>query len=218
MPSARKPLPSDRNKVTASARARTSVRKTGTRKVSQLDGSYLEKLFGKKDSTAKNNQPSSSGPSSNGAILSMLQEIKDSNTALAQRMDRVKQTAARGGTPLNLRSHAHAIPTHSSQMGSPVLNSNQGEVATNVLDPSNCPGPSQIQDPPVFRQQHQMQHNYPGIQQQGAPPLPQMQIQDHLQALHQHDRRDAVIPSLQTLRTTPTVSDTVNNLLASYEV
>ena len=162
MPSTRKPLPNDRKKVTASARAKTSVRKTGTKKASHLDGSYLEKLAGKKTvSTAKNHQPGSSRPSSNDAILPMLQEIKDSNTALAQRMDRVEQTTARGGTPLNLRSHA--IPTHSSQMGSPVLNSNQGDVATNVLGPSNCPGPSQMHDPPIFRQQHQMQHNYPGI-------------------------------------------------------
>ena len=103
-----------------------SDRKTGPRKASQLDGSYLEKLSGKKTVSSVNHDPPiSSGPSSNDAILSMLQEIKDSNTAFAQRMDRVEQTAARGGTPINLRSHAQAIPTHSSQMGSPVLNANQ---------------------------------------------------------------------------------------------
>ena len=114
MPSTKKPLPNDRKKVTASARARTSVRKTGTRKASQLDGSYLEKLSGKKTvGNAKHDQPISSGPSSNDAILSMLQEIKDSNS-LAQRMDRVEQKAAWGGTPINLRSHAHAIPSYSS--------------------------------------------------------------------------------------------------------
>ena len=97
MPSTRKPLPNDRKKVTASARARTSVKKTGSRKASHLDGPYLEKLAGKKTvSTAKSDQPGSSGPSNNDAILSMLQEIKDSNTALAQRMDRVEQTAAKG--------------------------------------------------------------------------------------------------------------------------
>ena len=33
----------------------------------------------------------------------------------------------------------------------------------------------------------------------------------------QQDRRDAVIPSLQALRTNPTVSDAVTNLLESYE-
>ena len=219
MPSTRKPLPNDRKKVTASARAKTSVKKTGSRKASHLDGSYLEKLAGKKTvSTAKSDQPGPSGPSNNDAILSMLQEIKDSNTAPAHRMDRVGQTAAGGGTPLNLRSHAHAIPTHPSQMGSPVLNSNQGDVAINAMGPSNGPEPSQIHDPPISRHQYQLQHNYPGIQQPGAPQLPQTHMQDHLQAFNQHDPRDVVIPSLQTLRTNPTVSDAVNNLLASYEV
>ena len=47
--------------------------------------------------------------------------------------------------------------------------------------------------------------------------MSQTHIQDPLQASHQHDSRDAVIPSLQTLRTNPTISDAVNNLLASYE-
>ena len=102
MPSTRKTLPNNRKKVTASTSARTSVKKTGPRKVSQLDGSYLEKLAGKKTVSTRNVQPSSSGPSDNDTILSMQQEIMDSNAALAQRMDRVEQTAARGGLLLTL--------------------------------------------------------------------------------------------------------------------
>ena len=85
MPLTRKTLPNDRKKVTASARAKTSVKKTGSSKGSQLDSSYMEKLAGKKTvSTKKNVQPSSSEPSDNDAILSMLQKIRDSNAALAQ--------------------------------------------------------------------------------------------------------------------------------------
>ena len=220
MPSTRKQLPNDRKKVTASARAKTSVKKTGSRKASHLDGSYLEKLAGKSVktvSTVRNDQPGSSKPSSNDAILAMLQEIKDSNTALAQRMDRVEQTA-RGGTPLNLRSHARDIPNHSSQMGSPVMNPHQGDGASNVLDPSGGIAPTRIQDPTSLRQQHQLQHSYPDLHPSGAPQLSQMQIQDHLQASQQHEHRDAVIPSLHTLRTNPTVADAVNNILTSYEV
>ena len=41
------------------------------------------------------------------------------------------------------------------------------------------------------------------------------QVQDPIKAYF--DRRDAVIPNLHTLRSNATVSDAVNNLLASYE-
>ena len=44
-------------------------------------------------------------------------------------------------------------------------------------------------------------------------PLPQTQDQPG----YSMDRRDAVLPNLQTLRNNPTISEAVNNLLTSYE-
>ena len=85
MPSTKKTLPSKKKRVTASARARISVRKTKKGKQSNLDGSYLEKANERNTVSTVNTlqQPVTSAPSNNDAVMLMLQEIKDSNAALA---------------------------------------------------------------------------------------------------------------------------------------
>ena len=93
MPSTKKTLPNDRKRVTASARARVSVKKAKKGSL-QLDGSYLEKATTKRTvSTSSSVEPvtATSTPSQNDAIMTMLNEIKESNTTLARRMDKVEQ-------------------------------------------------------------------------------------------------------------------------------
>ena len=83
MPSTKKTLPNDRKRVTASARARVSVKKAKKGSL-QLDGSYLEKATSKKTvSTSSSVEP-----------------VTESNTALAKRMDKVERIANRDATPL----------------------------------------------------------------------------------------------------------------------
>ena len=146
MPSTKKTLPNDRKRVTASARARVSVKKAKKGSL-QLDGSYLEKATSKRTvSTSSSVEPvtDTSTPSQNDAIMTMLNEIKESNTALAKRMDKVERIANRDATPLNPRSHAANFPSHSSQMGSPQLNNNMDPV-TQIRDPLNLLYPRQDQ-------------------------------------------------------------------------
>ena len=106
MASSKKELPNAIKRVTASARARTSVKKSKRATVSELDGLYVQKVK-RTVSTADvgtNQQPALH--SDNELILSMLRDIKDSNEALSKRMDEVEQQAVRDSTPINPWSHA----------------------------------------------------------------------------------------------------------------
>ena len=116
MPSERKQLPKARKRVTASARAQIYVRKS-RKVVSGMDGSYLHT-----DKETVSSLNSVTGPSTstsgNDAILAMLHEIKESNTALVRRMDRVE---GNNSTPVNPRSHTLGQPPVSPQTGSPAV-------------------------------------------------------------------------------------------------
>ena len=105
MPSSKKELPNARKRVTASARARTSVKKTRKVGVSELDGSYLQKAGKTVSSFGVANQRQPAEQSANETILSLLQDIKQSNELLSKRMDKVEQQAVQGSTPINPRSH-----------------------------------------------------------------------------------------------------------------
>ena len=215
MPSNKKTLPNARKRVTASARARVSVRKI-KKTHTQLDGSYLEPRNNEIVSTAPaaHQTPSSNVPSTNDAIMMMLQEIKDSNTALCRRMDKVEQSSLRS-TPLNSRSHPQGLPSHSSQTGSPQLNPTSGVGGGQIRDPLTLadfrhdqghlaarPALPHLQDVQQEPQLRPILH---------APPQPQGT--ERLQM----DRRDAVIPNLQSLRQNPVISHAVNDLLATYD-
>ena len=81
--------------------------------------------------------------------------------------------------------------------------------------PLSLPGPSQDKGPAAY--QHQSQIHYQRVY-QVLLNLVQTQIQDSFRSQQQHDRHNAIIASLQTLRSNPTVSDSVNNLPTSYKV
>ena len=216
MPSNKKMLPKERKRVTASARARISVRKAKKGKQSDFDGSYLEKAGGNTVSTVTNWQQSeTSVPSNNDAVLLMLQEIKDSNAALAHRMDKVEQSVTRDTTPLNPRSHIPDPLLHSSQLASPTPNLHQIEGVDAGSDPVGMPGPSQDRGQATLASHshvHSPQHRPSNSQGSQAA-----HMKAHMNSHLHQDRRDAVIPSLQALRSNPTVSEAVTNLLATYE-
>ena len=144
MPSNKKMLPKEKKCVTVSARARISTRKARKGKQSDFYGSYLEKASERNIVSTVNNlqQSGTSVPSNNDAVLLMLQEIRDSNAALARRMDKVEQSVTRDTTPLNPRSHIPDPLLHSSQLASPTPNLHQMEGVDAGSDPVGIPGPS----------------------------------------------------------------------------
>ena len=210
MPSERKQLPKMRKRVTASARARISVRKSRKVVNNRMDGSYLH--TDKKTVCTSNSVtgPSTSG-NNNEAIIAMLNEIKESNVALARRMDRVEGNSS---TPINPRSQTLGQPPVS-----PGIGHTRGSLASDAnrqhyAQPSASDTGVTFQ--PDIRAMQSLQGQFPRghqTQAQYMDSLPQPQgFSDH-----GSDRRDAVIPNLQVLRGNPGISESVNNLLASYE-
>ena len=221
MPSERKQLTKPRKRVTASARARISVKKTRKVVNNGMDGSYL-----RTDKETVSNADSVTGPStltnSNEAILAMLTEIKESNTALARRMDRVEGNSS---TPINPRSHTSDQPPVSPQAGSPEIHRSGAGQIRGILASDAA-------------RQHHTQHSasngastcQPDIQvtqplqgqavggQQSHPQYMGSLPQPHGQPDYSSDRSDAVIPGLQVLRRNPGIAESVNNLLASYVI
>ena len=187
MPSSKKELPNARKCVTASARARTSVKKTRQVEVSELDGSYLQKT--KKtvshSDAVKKGKPA--GQSDSESILSLLQEIKHSNELLSKRMDKVEQHAVQGSTPINPRSHTLEPKGLSSQPVSPQQPSQPANSANYLRDHLN------IQD--IRQPQFQAAAAADAHHSQGQ--LPRHQPSNHIPDPVTHIR---VIPSIQVLR------------------
>ena len=132
MPSGKKELPKSRKRVTASARARISVKKA--RKVinKESNGSYL----GNKETVSyvlPVTQPSTSSHSSD-AIMTMLYQIRDSNADLARHLDKVER---RNSTPINPQSHSPGQPV-SPQLG-PSHEPQQLGIPTHLRDPLTLP-------------------------------------------------------------------------------
>ena len=209
MPSGKKMLPKSRKRVTASARARTSVSKMRKVVNKGSDGSYLQ------DKETVSNLPAVTQPSTSSsnsdAIMSMLYEIKDSNAELARRLDKVER---QNSTPLNPRPHSIGQGA-SPQLGFPRMpyhiDGAQGRdhIAISDLGQFNPqPHPPTAQQ---FTQGHATRGNQGHSHDTDQLPRPQAQT------TYPTDRRDAVVPNLQTLRNNPTLSEAVNNLLASYE-
>ena len=126
------------------------------------------------------------------------------------------EIAARDATPLNPRSHTTNFPSHLSQMGSPQLNCYM-DPATQISDPLNLLYPRQNQGQLISGSGH---HQIRGLQQGDQRPRDAVaaasQVQDPFRA--HFDKRNAVMPNLQALRSNATMSDEVNNLfMRAYE-
>ena len=178
-----------------------SVKKTRGEKFSQLDGFYLEKVSYKNTISSVNifYQPRTSRQSNNDSVVIMLQEIKDSNAALARSMDRVEQSAMRDVTPLNPRCHTHVPLSHSSHICSPTVNPNHVDVADPAGDLLNLTGSGQDRgQATVSSHTHIHQYHLRSNQLHGLQSVyiqPQLNLQTQC---------DTVIPNLQNLRTNPT--------------
>ena len=213
MPSSKKELPNARKRVTASDRARTSVKKTRRVGVSELDGSYLQKTKKTVSSSDAVKQRKPAEQSDNETILSLLQDIKHSNELLSKRMDKVEQQAVQGSTPINPRSHTFEPKGLSSQPVSPQQTSqaNLANYLRDSLGTQNIRQP-QFQTAAADARPSQGQH----LRRQPNSHIldPAIHMSDNSGQLSEH--RDTVIPNIQALRGNAGISEAVNNLLASY--
>ena len=193
MPSTKKPQAVKRKKVTASARARTSPRNSRKAKTVDLEGSYLQPVANVSTQPSTSQVPGpSSNASTNDAILDMLQQLHESNKALAQRLERVEQRSFTS-TPVNQRSNTHEL------------------MAEHQLSPRQANhGRNQTTQAPSFLVSVDAQ----GLQHQQTDSAPV----SHICFAHsQNERRDAILPTVDTLRRIPSMADAVNDVLASYE-
>ena len=209
MPSSKKEIPNARKRVTASARARTSVKKSKRIAASELDGSYVQRV-NKTVSTGSVKDKQQPVPhSDNAAIFSILKDIKESNEALSKRMDRVERQAIRD-------MHMQSTIGEYHCQNSPQQPAQPADLGDQIRDhmaihdfrhqypqPTTLTGPHQSQG--QFTRQHQSSQGMGHI----------THTRDNVGQLP--DRRDAVIRSIQNLRGNTGISEAVNNLLASYE-
>ena len=126
---------------------------------------------------------------SNEVIVSLLQKHDESNKILSSRMDRMEQRSSFNSTPVLPRSHRHE--PHRSV--------------------TPLPHTSSIPDHPALGGAELIHPANPQVSIQLPPSAPRQVTHTDL------NRRDAIIPSLDVMRWMPSVTDSVNNILAAYE-
>ena len=94
------PVTNVRKKVTASARAKTSVRKPRVKATAQ-NGSYLQHPVSTEDITVNDTVISSTAlKDTNDAILTLLQEMSKANKDIVHRIDALERQQLVNSTPL----------------------------------------------------------------------------------------------------------------------
>ena len=207
MPSTKKKTPAAnlRKKVTASARARTSVRKT-KKASSELHGSYIQPVS-TVTATANDTVTATStqiAPSStNDAILSLLQDMNRSNQEIVKRIDILERQQSANLTPIVARSQSRVhsnlplFPAHSTS--DPTEGHHVGFQSLQTT----------IKDPGEHRDLISTEPNPSASHQPSMAAVNTLQWQD--------SRRDAVVPSLDALCSNPTLSQAVSQILSTYE-
>ena len=196
MPSNKKtPVTNIKKRTTASARAKISTKRV-KKSVPNSDGSYIQDQPHTNVSTSDQCQPDPTSASAhNEAILSLLHRLDESNRALTTRMDRMEQRSF-NSTPVTPRAHSHV------RQPATTLPHTASERAPTGLDPPAVKGSDLVPQGQV----HQT-NSAPLLMPGTANALSQAEP----------DRRDAILPNMDVLRQMPAVSETVTNLLSTYE-
>ena len=196
MPSNKKtPVTNIKKRTTASARSKISTKRV-KKSVPNSDGSYIQDQPHTNVSTSDQCQPDPTSASAhNEAILSLLHRLDESNRALTTRMDRMEQRSF-NSTPVTPRAHSHV------RQPATTLPHTASERAPTGLDPPAVKGSDLVPQGQVH-------------QTNSAPLLMTGTANTLSQA--EPDRRDTILPNLDVLRQMPAVSETVTNLLSTYE-
>ena len=187
MPGNRK-TPATTIKKRTTVSARARISTKKSRKTSpDADGSYIQDRAGVAVSTATIPGTNST---SNEAIVSLLQKLDESNKLLSSRMDRMEQRSSFNSTPVLPRSHRHE--SHHSATPLPHTSNVLGHPEVRGSELLQHPIDSQATGPKTLAVSHQPVHT-------------------------DLSRRDAIIPNLDVMRRIPSVTDSVNNIIAAYE-
>ena len=191
MPSTRKNSPptEGKRKTRASDKARTSIKKTGSKKKSVSvgnDGSYLQPQASHSVlvSTLSTSKQPSISVSTGQAILTMLSQIDTSNKELSKHMDQLESNGSMSSTPPtspSLNYHSSSVAAPQPVMPQP-LSQDTVAGATTIRRGGAVPSRAAIQQP-----------------------------------VHNTINRDAVVPRVDVLRSIPSISSAVTQLLASYD-
>ena len=214
MPSTKKKSPASaaKKKTPATTKNKNSVKKSGKKKavITVNDGSYLQtnNMEGVSSqisvSTVTDNAVShqcsqeATSASTSQAILAMLQKLDASNQALSKRMDLFERQAAVSSTPLS-------SPTSQQSGTVNTVSQLQGRAAASATQASSA-----------------LNQHLTTMKQGSADQLPMIRTQG-LQSSHRsvgfptQEARDAMAPKLDVMRSIPSISSAVSQLLAHYD-
>ena len=217
MPSTRRksPLSTGKKKSLSSTSVRSAMKhkknKTG-KSSGDSDGSYLQ--VGSGHATISANQTdlshqatSSTAPDTNQAILTVLNRLEAANQDLSRRMARIEQQGNKNSTPLASPRHRDTVnfnlpPGPSDRMGesSPMVHPRVNTLPSHT---ATREGISDAQNRPVLQQ---------SAWNRGLSSDVASQHQDPMEV-----SREAIMPSVTTVRNIPSISSAVSRLLAQYE-
>ena len=196
------PATNVRKKVTASARAKTSVRKSRTKPTAH-NGSYLQQTVSTEDISVRDTVASSSAPKdTNDAILTLLQEMSKANKDIVHRIDALERQQAVNSTPLvgKQQPRVHIDPNPAPTMAT-------------SLAPQRCRSTNENhtlgQNPMIGRADH--------MGTDSDQEIPHPLLPDSLRTSEQNPHHDSVVPSLESLRQNATLSQAVSRIMATYD-
>ena len=194
------PATNGRKKVTASARAKTSIRKPRT-KTTAHNGSYLQPVS-TEDIIAKDTVISSTTPrDTNDAILTLLQDMSKTNKDIVNRIEALERQQSVNSTPLmgrqQPRVHIDPNPAHAMNTFAP-----PSSKSTNVNYAS---------------QQNTMTGRAVLMGADNNQDIPHPLLPDSMRVGEQNVHHDSVVPNIDALRQNSTLSQAVSRIMATYD-
>ena len=214
MPASKKTPAKGRKKVTASARARISTRRVRKQANTDLNGSYLQSDPTPTDAVSTVHQithqrkPSSLSDSSD-IIISMLNKISESNQSLSQRVEAIER---------GQRGHEGSSSTLSSPQNRHVPRRTEATSALHTLHAGLQENQHLASDPiQAYGERIQSTATRGGDPQQDRVGFGHRYMGGDPTTAIPTLQSDGVIPKLDTIRRMPTISESVSQLLGSYE-
>ena len=200
----------ERKKVILSARARISTRKVRKSVNTDNHGSFLQdqqpSMDMGKQSTSTGHKHSGDEPS-NSDIMAILTDMAESNRAMAGRIEKFESQGSKTSSPINPRFHSHDRGQPSAIASQQVLHVAQQTGSQDQFSLTHAPrGP-----------QHDVTR--PHLPTFNSSPTSNRSVNamNHQGAYNRDEHRDVIMPDPSVLRKMPYVSDSVSEIMATYE-
>ena len=200
MPRKAKKTPANKKKSVSSPRKRTVSAGKGVSKATDLDGSFLQ-LTEQTVSTVPSSVVGSATqiPDKSDAILEYLQKIDMTNQALIRRVNELETNKSVASTPQQPRSHSGIQPTASQT----TLNPPYQSIGATSGDTFRSTLPPQVN---VFSGHHSQAP-------QGRATVGQVTGEQQQSVFN----ADGILPNINSLRQNPSISQSVAQIMSSYE-